>query len=46
MNNQRYKLVNTNTGKTIKRVTLNAREASTFNYAYALNGSVLRYRLV
>ena len=39
-----YKLVDSVTNKVIaSRITLNSREVSIFNYAYALNGKTLRY---
>jgi hypothetical protein len=45
MKDSKYKLVNTLTGKVVSRAVLNCREANTFNYAYALNGAALRWRL-
>lgn len=40
-----YRLVNTVSGEVVQEnITLNASEAGVKNYAYALNGSPLRYR--
>ena len=40
-----YKLINTNTTEVIKSVKLTAAESVILNYAYALNGSPLRYSI-
>ena len=42
--NNKYKLVNTETKKILKRsINLSLRESKIFNYAFALNGKKLKY---
>lgn len=38
-----YKLIDTKTGKVVKTTTLTKKEKITFNLAYAMNQSDLRY---
>lgn len=42
----RYHLVNTATNKRVRTSVLTAAEKSTLNYAYALNGSPLRWETI
>ena len=39
----KHKLVDSDTGKTLKKVLLNKAERDTLNYALALNGTNLKY---